>query len=167
MIVLLFGLSGAGKSTIANLCSEKFDNTAILDGDILRRGLNLDLGFSREDRREALRRTLYCAREMSKAGLIVFIPMIAPYESDRVMAREICHGHHLLLIFVDCPLETCEERDPKGLYKKARQGRLRRFTGVSDPFEAPQSYDLHLNTVDQSPNRCREVVCDYINNLLQ
>lgn len=147
------GLSGSGKSTIANLVEKKLHalgrHTVMLDGDNVRHGLNRDLGFTEQDRVENIRRVTEVARLMSDAGLIVLISFISPFRSERQMARETMAPGEFLEIFVDTPIEECARRDPKGLYKKAMAGKLANFTGISSPYEAPRTPDIHLQTVEK------------------
>jgi adenylyl-sulfate kinase len=148
--VWLTGLSGSGKSTIAyeteGLLIESGRAAYVLDGDNVRHGLNADLGFSREDRRENVRRIGEVARLMADAGLVVLVPLISPYEEDRALVRKAhaAAGLDFLLVYVDTPLEVCEERDPKGLYAKARAGEITGMTGIDDPYEVPSQADLVL-----------------------
>ncbi|MGC4113979.1 MAG: sulfate adenylyltransferase subunit CysN [Myxococcales bacterium] len=146
--VWLTGLSGAGKSTIARGLERRLFAQGracfVLDGDEVRNGLNKGLGFSAEDRRENIRRCAEVARLMNEAGLIVITAFISPYRADRQMAREIIGADRFVETFVDASLEVCEKRDVKGLYQKARAGELKAFTGVSDPYEAPESPELRL-----------------------
>ena len=146
------GLSGAGKSTVANLVDRKLHalgrHTFILDGDNVRHGLNRDLGFSEADRVENIRRAAEAARLMTDAGLIVLVSFISPYRSDREAARERFEPGEFLEAFVDTPVEECRRRDPKGLYARADQGLIRNFTGVSAPYEAPAAPELRLPTAE-------------------
>ncbi|TLX70622.1 sulfate adenylyltransferase subunit CysN [Pseudomonas nicosulfuronedens] len=148
------GLSGAGKSTIANLVEKTLDamgrHTYLLDGDNVRHGLNRDLGFTEADRVENIRRVAEVAKLMVDAGLLVITAFISPFCAERRMARELLEGDEFIEIFVDTPLAIAEERDPKGLYKKARRGELKHFTGIDSPYEAPQSPELRLDTVGLS-----------------
>ncbi|WP_322989750.1 sulfate adenylyltransferase subunit CysN [Hoeflea sp.] len=148
------GLSGSGKSTIANLVEKQLHalghHTMTLDGDNVRHGLNRDLGFTEADRVENIRRVAEVARLMSDAGLIVLVSFISPFRSERLMAREMMASGEFLEIFVDTPIEECARRDPKGLYKKAMAGNLANFTGISSPYEAPEQPDIHLKTVEQN-----------------
>jgi bifunctional enzyme CysN/CysC len=146
--VWLTGLSGSGKSTVAKLLERRLIGLGraayLLDGDNLRHGLNRDLGFSMADRTENIRRVAEVARLFNDAGLIVITAFISPYRRDRDAAREIVGTDRFLEVFVDTPLEICEQRDPKGLYRKARAGEIAQFTGVSDPYEAPEKAELVL-----------------------
>jgi len=148
------GLSGSGKSTIANLVDRKLHalgrHTFILDGDNVRHGLNRDLGFSEADRVENIRRAAEAARLMIDAGLIVMVSFISPYRSDRDAARERFEPGEFLEVFVDTPVEECRRRDPKGLYRRADQGLISNFTGVSAPYEAPLSPEVRLTTAEAS-----------------
>ncbi|HTL99326.1 MAG TPA: sulfate adenylyltransferase subunit CysN [Holophagaceae bacterium] len=152
------GLSGSGKSTVANLLEKRLHaegrHTFILDGDNVRHGLNRDLGFTEADRVENIRRIAEVAKLMVDAGLIVLTSFISPYEAERQMAREMFSEGEFLEVFVDASLEECERRDPKGLYAKARRGELKNFTGVDSDFEAPVAPEVHLRTGQQSPEAC-------------
>ncbi|WP_420407523.1 sulfate adenylyltransferase subunit CysN [Hoeflea sp.] len=147
------GLSGSGKSTIANLVEKRLHalgrHTMTLDGDNVRHGLNRDLGFTEADRVENIRRVAEVARLMSDAGLIVLVSFISPFRSERLLAREKMAPGEFIEIFVDTPIEECARRDPKGLYKKALAGNLANFTGISSPYEAPETPDIHLRTVEE------------------
>lgn len=147
------GLSGSGKSTIANAVDRKlFDrgvHSYLLDGDNVRHGLNKDLGFDDTSRVENIRRITEVARLFVDAGLIVGTAFISPFRADRAQARELA-GSSFIEVFVDTPLEICEQRDPKGLYKKARKGDIPHFTGISSPYEAPEQPDIHLRTAELS-----------------
>ncbi|SDJ02607.1 adenylyl-sulfate kinase [Natribacillus halophilus] len=144
------GLSGSGKSTLANAVDRYFHEhgyqSYVLDGDNVRHGLNQDLGFSPEDREENIRRIGEVAHLFVKAGTIVSTAFISPYESDRAKARALLPEGRFIEVFVDCPLETCEERDPKGLYKKARAGEIPSFTGINAPYEPPRQPEVTLKT---------------------
>ena len=142
------GLSGAGKSTIANALDKKLHemgkHTYLLDGDNVRHGLSKDLGFTDEDRVENLRRVAEVSKLMVDAGLIVISAFISPFKSERQMARDLFSEDEFLEIFIDTPLEIAEQRDVKGLYKKARAGELKNFTGIDSPYERPESPELSL-----------------------
>ena len=150
--IWMSGLSGSGKSTIANLVEEKLISlgyhTYILDGDNTRMGLNKDLGFSEEARVENIRRVSEVCKLMNDAGLIVICSFISPFEKNREQAKEII-GEGFMEIFIDADLSTCEERDPKGLYKKARTGEIKEFTGISSPFEMPSKGTMLKNNTEK------------------
>lgn len=145
------GLSGSGKSTIANAVAEALLAAGrpayVLDGDNLRHGLNGDLGFAPAERAENIRRVAHVARLLADAGLVVLVPVISPYRADRELARELHRAANLRFVevFVDTPLAICEQRDPKGLYAKARAGELTGMTGIDDPYEPPAAPELHLS----------------------
>ncbi len=148
-VVLWFtGLSGAGKSTVAGaleaLLVEQGQHTYLLDGDNVRHGLCRDLGFSSEDRRENIRRIGEVAKLMSDAGLIVLSAFISPHRNERQLVRDLLPDGDFLEVFVDTPLAECEKRDPKGLYKKARAGEIKNFTGIDSEYEAPLKPEIHL-----------------------
>ena len=156
------GLSGAGKSTIANLVEKKLQamgrHTYILDGDNVRHGLNRDLGFTDADRVENIRRVAEVAKLMADAGLIVLVSFISPFRSERRMARELMPEGEFLEVFVDTPLGVAEQRDVKGLYKKARAGELKNFTGIDSPYEPPEHPEIHVDTTRLSPAEAAELV---------
>ena len=156
------GLSGAGKSTIANLVEKKLlamgQHTYLLDGDNVRHGLNKDLGFTAEDRVENIRRVAEVAKLMTDAGLIVLVSFISPFRAEREMARALFDEGEFLEVFVDTPLAEAERRDVKGLYAKARRGELRNFTGIDSPYEAPETPELHLMASESSPVELAEQV---------
>jgi bifunctional enzyme CysN/CysC len=161
-VLWLTGLSGAGKSTIANLVEKKLhaagQHTYLLDGDNVRHGLNRDLGFTDADRVENIRRVGEVAKLMADAGLIVLTAFISPFRSERELARELVDDGEFIEIFVDTPLEVAEERDPKGLYKKARRGELQNFTGIDSAYEAPENPDLRLDTSQISPDTAADAI---------
>jgi len=156
------GLSGAGKSTIANLVERRLHvlgyHTYLLDGDNVRHGINKDLGFTPEARVENIRRVAEVAHLMVDAGLIVLVSVISPYQSERRSARELFDQGEFLEVFVDTPLAECERRDPKGLYHKARAGEIRNFTGIDSPYEKPEAPDIHLATAGQRAEDLAEQV---------
>ncbi len=160
------GLSGAGKSTIANFVEKRLHvrgcHTYLLDGDNVRHGLNKDLGFTDADRVENIRRVAEVARLMVDAGLIVLVSFISPFRSERRMARELFGAGEFHEIFVDAPLEIVEQRDPKGLYKKARRGEIKHFTGIDSPYERPENPELILETSRRSAAQCAEQVVQYL-----
>ncbi len=148
-ILWFTGLSGAGKSTVANMVERKLQlmgrHTYLLDGDNVRHGLNRDLGFTDADRVENIRRVAETARLFVDAGLIVLVSFISPFRSERDLARELVEADEFLEVFVDAPLDVVEARDPKGLYKKARAGEIKHFTGIDSPYEPPLNPDIHLD----------------------
>jgi bifunctional enzyme CysN/CysC len=159
-VLWLTGFSGAGKSTIANLVEQRLHaahhHTMLLDGDNVRHGLCRDLGFTEADRVENIRRAGEVAKLMTECGLIVICSFISPYRAEREMVRNLFSIGEFIEIFVDTPIEECIRRDPKGLYAKAQAGKIKNFTGVDSPYEAPQSPDIHLGTVDQAPEQLAE-----------
>ncbi len=160
------GLSGAGKSTIANLVDKRLHaasrHTYLLDGDNVRHGLNRDLGFTDADRVENIRRIAEVAKLMVDAGLIVSTAFISPFRAERQMARALLADGEFIEIFVDTPLGVAEQRDPKGLYKKARRGDLKNFTGIDSPYERPETPELTIDTTAGTPAEAAEVVVDYL-----
>ncbi|HKS54496.1 MAG TPA: sulfate adenylyltransferase subunit CysN [Steroidobacteraceae bacterium] len=156
------GLSGAGKSTIANLVEKRLHalgrHTYTLDGDNVRHGLNKDLGFTDADRVENIRRVAEVSKLMVDAGLIVLVSFISPFRSERRLARELMQPGEFLEVFVDTPLAEAEKRDVKGLYRKARRGELKNFTGIDSPYEAPEHPEIHLQTVLSSPEEAAEQI---------
>jgi bifunctional enzyme CysN/CysC len=165
-VVWLTGLSGAGKSTVANRLEQRLHalgkRTYLLDGDNVRHGLNKDLGFTAADRVENVRRIAEVARLMVDAGLIVITALISPFRAERRMARALFATGEFVEVFVDVPLAVAESRDPKGLYRRARSGELKNFTGIDSPYEPPEAPELHLDTARQSPDRAAEVVLEYL-----
>ena len=163
-VIWFTGLSGAGKSTIANLVEKRLlalgRHTYLLDGDNVRHGLNKDLGFTDADRVENIRRVAEVARLMVDAGLIVLVSFISPFRSERRMARELLGEGEFLEVFVDTPLDVAEGRDPKGLYKKARRGELRNFTGVDSPYEMPEHPDVRVDTTRLSAEDAAGVILE-------
>ena len=160
------GLSGAGKSTIANLVEKKLmalgRHTYLLDGDNVRHGLNKDLGFTDQDRVENIRRVAEVSKLMVDAGLIVLVSFISPFRAERRMARELFEAGEFVEVFVDTPLAEAERRDVKGLYAKARAGAIPNFTGISSPYEAPEAPEMRLDTVADSPEALAERVVAYL-----
>ena len=156
------GLSGAGKSTIANLVEKRLHamgrHTMILDGDNVRHGLNRDLGFTEADRVENIRRVAEVAKLFVDAGLIVLVSFISPYRAERMLAREAVEDDEFVEIFVDTPVDECRRRDPKGLYRRADAGQLRNFTGVDAPYEAPLDPEITLRTLELAPEALAEQV---------
>jgi bifunctional enzyme CysN/CysC len=158
------GLSGSGKSTIANLVEKKLQamgrHTYILDGDNVRHGLSRDLGFTDADRVENIRRVAEVARLMADAGLIVLVSFISPFRAERRLARDLTPPGEFLEVFVDTPLAVAEGRDVKGLYKKARAGELKNFTGIDSPYEAPEAPEIHVDTTKVSAAEAAELIVD-------
>lgn len=153
------GLSGSGKSTLANRVEQLLNHelrahTYLLDGDNVRTGLNSDLGFSDTDRAENIRRIGEVARLFADAGLIVLTAFISPFRADRDQVRARLPENTFLEIFVDCPLDVCEQRDPKGLYRRARSGELAAFTGISSPYEPPLNPEIVVPTAQLDPDTC-------------
>jgi len=165
-VIWFTGLSGSGKSTIANLVEKQLHqmgmHTYLLDGDNIRHGLNKDLGFTDEDRVENIRRIAEVAKLMVDAGLIVLTAFISPFRSERQMARELFPEGEFIEVFVDTPLALAEQRDPKGLYKKARNGQLKNFTGIDSPYETPESPEIILKTSQNSAEDLATQVCNFL-----
>jgi adenylylsulfate kinase len=166
-LVLWFtGLSASGKSTVANYVDEllfqRGCRSYVLDGDNIRHGLNKNLGFSAEDRAENIRRIGEVGKLFAEAGVIAITCFISPYRADRDAARALNPAGAFIEIFVDCPIEICEQRDPKGLYKKARAGQLKGFTGIDDPYEAPLNPELRLDAGTKSAEALAEEVVAYL-----
>lgn len=160
------GLSAAGKSTLANALCERLEGLGVrsyvLDGDNIRHGLNRDLGFSAEDRKENIRRIAEVAKLFADAGLIVMTAFISPYREDRDGARGLMREREFIEVFVRCPLEVCEARDPKGIYRKAREGVVREFTGISAPYEDPLNPEMVLDTDGLILEECVARLVDYL-----
>jgi bifunctional enzyme CysN/CysC len=165
-ILWFTGLSGAGKSTIANLVEKLLHadgrHTYLLDGDTVRHGLNKDLGFTDQDRVENIRRVAEVARLMADAGLIVLVSFISPFRSERAMARALVEPGEFIEIFVDTPLQVAEARDAKGLYKKARRGELKNFTGIDSPYEPPQQPEIRLDAAHLAPDAAAAQIVGYL-----
>jgi adenylyl-sulfate kinase len=169
-IMWLTGLSGCGKSTLAVALEHKLIQTGhaayVLDGDNIRHGLNKNLGFSPEDRQENIRRIGEVARLFADAGVLAIASFISPTRQDRAAVRALVKAGEFIEVFVDAPLEVCESRDPKGLYKKARaavaEGKGLMFTGIDAPYEAPEHPEIHLHTDRMTPDQCVQAVLDYL-----
>lgn len=160
------GLSGSGKSTVANAVEAKLfelgKHTYTLDGDNVRHGLNGDLTFSDKDRVENIRRISEVSKLFVDAGLIVSTAFISPFQSDREQARDLLGEGEFIEVFIDTPIEVCEQRDPKGLYKKARAGEIKNFTGIDSTYEAPTNAEIHVKTAEQSIEQSVEQIIDYL-----
>ncbi|MEE2953731.1 MAG: adenylyl-sulfate kinase [Bacteroidota bacterium] len=160
------GLSGSGKSTIANATEHLFYEmglqTYILDGDNVRMGLNKDLGFTAEDRTENIRRITEVAKLFADSGSLILTAFISPYRTDRDKAREIIGHDDFIEIFVSADLSVCESRDPKGLYKKARAGEIKGFTGIDDPYEEPINPEIIIETDKYGIDICAQQIVDYL-----
>lgn len=164
------GLSASGKSTVANLIEKKLQvmgkHTYLLDGDNVRHGLNRDLGFVEADRVENIRRVGEVSKLMVDAGLIVLTAFISPFRSERRMVRQMLEMGEFIEIFVDTPIEICEQRDPKGLYKKARAGEIKNFTGFDSPYEAPEEAEIHLKMADKTAEEAADLIIEKIESYL-
>ncbi len=165
-VIWFTGLSAAGKSTIANALCRKLHMMSIksyvLDGDNVRHGLNKNLGFSPEDRKENIRRIGEVSKLFVDAGLIIMTAFISPYCEDRDNARKLLKKDEFIEVHVKCPLCECEKRDPKGIYKKAKSGEIREFTGVSAPYEEPKNPEIVLETDKLDLNQCVRAIVDYL-----
>jgi bifunctional enzyme CysN/CysC len=163
------GLSGSGKSTIANLVERSLfvegRHTYLLDGDNVRHGLNRDLGFTDADRVENIRRVAEAAKLFADAGLIVLVSFISPFRSERRMARDMVGQGEFIEIFVDTPIEVCMARDPKGLYLKARHGEIKHFTGIDSPYEEPDTAEITVRTVDAEPAELAHQIVAYLKSM--
>ena len=166
LVIWLAGLSGSGKSTIANLVERKLaeagHHTYSLDGDNVRHGLNRDLGFTDQDRVENIRRVGEVAKLMVDAGLVVLTSFISPFRSERRMVHDLLDDGEFIEVFVDTPLDVCASRDPKGLYKKAKAGEIKNFTGFDSPYEEPERAAIHLKTDEMSAEECADKIIAYL-----
>ncbi len=171
LCVWFTGLSGSGKSTLANAVMQELHNqnihTYLLDGDNTRLGLNKDLGFSDADRVENIRRVGEVCKLMTDAGLVVLTAFISPFQSDRELVRKSIGPDKFVEVYVECSLETCEARDPKGLYKKVRAGEISKFTGIDSPYESPLNPQLTILTENNNLEDSVKQVIDYISPLLK
>lgn len=168
--IWLTGLSGSGKSTLINEMDKRLfeqrKKTMVLDGDNVRMGLNGDLGFRKEDREENIRRVAEVAKLMNDAGIIVLTSFISPFEADRQKAREIIGEDSFIEIYVSTPLEECEKRDVKGLYKKARQGKITDFSGISSSYEVPRNADIVIDTSGKKIEDCVDEIMEQLSAIM-
>jgi adenylylsulfate kinase len=164
-VLWLTGLPGAGKSTLANLAKERFSGNGhgveVLDGDELRRNLSPELGFSKQDRELHAKRVAYLSKLLSKHGVIVIVALISPYRESRKYARDLI-GQHFAEVYVKASPETCRRRDPKGLYKKAQEGKIANMTGMQDPYEPPLEPELILDTETNDAVRCVDELYNFL-----
>ncbi len=165
-ILWFTGLSGSGKSTIAGAVEQKLfelgHHTYLLDGDNVRHGLNKDLAFSDSDRIENIRRIGELSKLMIDAGLLVMTAFISPFKVDRRSVRDLVQDHEFIEVYMNTPIDECERRDPKGLYKKARKGEIKNFTGVDSAYEIPEAPEVLINTVSLSIEECADQVINYL-----
>ena len=164
--IWLTGLSGAGKSTVAEQLERRLreqDRACyVLDGDVLRNGLSRDLGFDRADRSEQVRRVAYVARMLNEAGVIAIVALVSPYRADRALAREIIAADAMHEVWISTPLHVCQARDPKGLYRRASAGQVPAMTGVTDPYEPPLEGALQIDTAGHDAMACADRILDAI-----
>lgn len=167
-VLWVTGLSASGKSSIANEVEKRLYSrhirTVILDGDNLRCGLNNNLGFSIEDRKENIRRTSQAAKLFVDAGIVTIVTLVSPLRTDRMKARSLFEQGEFVEVFVNCPLEVCEERDPKGLYKKARAGKISEFTGITAQYEQPENPEIWVSSDRQSIIESSEQIITYLDD---
>ena len=167
-ILWFTGLSGSGKSTLSHgvesILIERSIHAYVLDGDNMRKGLSQDLGFSAEDREENIRRIGEVSKLFLDAGIITLSAFISPYKKDRDIVRSLVKPDEFIEIYVKCPVAVCEERDPKGLYKKARNGEIAEFTGISSPYEEPENAEIVVDTSKHSAEDCINQIMDYLQN---
>ena len=167
MVIWFFGYSGSGKTTLSMVLSEHFKKKGVrhivLDGDLVRQGINKGLGFTREDRKENTRRLAEICKLMLSVDIVPIVAAITPYQMDRAMVLEILGPENVFMVHVDCPLNVCEQRDPKGLYQLARKGEIANFTGVSDIFDPPGGeWAYKLKTDGHTIERCLELILKHI-----
>ena len=165
-ILWFTGLSGSGKSTIANALEERLHNfsfhTYLLDGDNVRHGLSSDLSFNDDDRKENIRRIGECAKLFIDAGVMVLATFISPFKDDRNLVRNNVNETEFIEIYIKCPLSVCEDRDVKGLYKKARSGEIKQFTGIDSPYESPDNADITIDTSKLNIEQSVDAIIDYL-----
>tara|TARA_B100001287_G_scaffold265696_1_gene258875 strand:+ start:303 stop:899 length:597 start_codon:yes stop_codon:yes gene_type:complete len=165
-VLWLTGLSASGKSTLANVVESKMyhlnHKTYLLDGDNIRHGLNNDLGFDEQSRVENIRRIGEVSKLFLDAGIIVITAFISPFKSDRKLVRSLFNEGEFLEVFIDCSLETCENRDPKGMYIKARNGDIKNFTGISSPYENPENPEIHVINDNISVDKASDQIMDFL-----
>jgi len=165
-ILWFTGLSGSGKTTLSIALEQTLFQrnvlVTILDGDVVRRGLNQDLGFSAKDRKENIRRIGEVAKLLADQAFLVIVAFISPFRQDRDLVRQSVEDDRFIEVFIDCPLQVCEERDTKGLYKKARNGEISDFTGISSPYEPPTSPEIHIKTSEHSVEECVGQIIQYL-----
>jgi adenylylsulfate kinase len=165
-ILWLTGLSGSGKSTLANALEQKLHtigvHSYVLDGDNVRHGLNRNLGFSPEDRKENIRRIGEVGKLFIDAGVLTVTAFISPFREDRELARSLVENGEFIEIYVKCPIDECEKRDPKGLYQKAREGKILEFTGISSPYEEPDRPEIVIESDKQSVDQSVNIIIDYL-----
>lgn len=170
LIIWFTGLSGSGKTTIANELEEilhsKGISTFILDGDNIRQGLNNDLGFGQADRKENIRRIGEVAKLFVDSGIVVLVTFISPFASERQLVRDMVEKDEFIEVYINCSLEECEKRDPKGLYHRAKNGEIKEFTGISSPYEVPENPEIILETSKYSIKECTESLYEYLKRLL-
>lgn len=165
-ILWFTGLSGSGKTTLSIALEQTLFQrhvlVTILDGDVVRSGLNQDLGFSAKDRKENIRRIGEVAKLLADQAFLVIVAFISPFRQDRDLIRQSVEDDRFIEVFIDCPLQVCEERDTKGLYKKARNGEISDFTGISSPYEPPTSPEIHIKTSEHSVEECVGQIIQYL-----
>lgn len=165
-VLWMTGLSASGKSTLANAINKRFHvmgiNSYVLDGDNIRHGLNKDLGFNPEGRKENIRRIGEVSKLFIDAGLIVLTAFISPYREDRDQVRNLINNGHFIEVYTKCPISECEKRDPKGIYKKVRSGEIKEFTGISAPYEEPENPEIVIETDKMMLDECIDKVFDYL-----
>lgn len=170
VLIWFTGLSGSGKSTVATMLEKKLYDmgklTYLLDGDNVRHGLNSDLGFSKEDRVENIRRIAEISKLFVDSGVITIATFISPFINDREAVRELLK-EDFIEVYIDCPIEVCENRDPKGIYKKAREGEIKDFTGIDSPYEAPVNPEITVQTHLNSLEECVSKIIDYLKTSLK